>query len=102
MGKAFFVQNYKNSTFFIQCPNQHKEETGKVKKLRTAKAILDKIMWSDVKKDEFKVGYMDKEMGLIEASAYEMEMFDVKENRIKYFKRNDVIIWDRENKIDIL
>lgn len=41
-------------------------------------------------------------MGLIEASAFEMEMFDVKENRIKYFKRNDMIIWDRENKIDIL
>jgi hypothetical protein len=41
-------------------------------------------------------------MGLIKASAYQMEMFDVKENRIKYIKRNGEIIWDRENKIDIL
>ena len=73
-----------------------------MKKLRTAKAILDKILWSNLNKEEFRVGYLDKEMGLIEASAYEMEMFDVKEVRIKYFKRNDVIIWDRENKIDNL
>ena len=29
-------------------------------------------------------------------------MFDVKEAKIKYFKRNGVIIWDRENKIDYL
>lgn len=44
---------------------------------------------------------MDKDMGLIEASAFDMEKFDVKENRVKYFKRNNIIIWDRDNKIDI-
>lgn len=47
----------------------------KIVKLRTAKAILDKILWSDLNKEQYKVGYMDKDMGLIEASAIDMQKF---------------------------
>lgn len=45
---------------------------------------------------------MDKDMGLIEMTALEMQMFDVgiKEGRIKYFKKNGIVVWDREEKID--
>lgn len=69
-------------------------------KVRTAKAILDKILWSSLNKEQFKVGYMDKDMGLIEASALDMQKFDVKENRIKYVKKNNTIVWDKDHKID--
>lgn len=72
LGKSFFVQAFKDNTFYIQCLNQQKEEPDKKKKLRTAKTILNKILWSSLNKDEFKVGYIDNEFGLIEASAYEM------------------------------
>lgn len=44
---------------------------------------------------------MDKDMGLIEASALDMQKFDVKQNRIKYFKKNNTIVWDKDNKIDL-
>ena len=59
LGKSFFVQAFKENTFYIQCLNQHKEEPDKKKKLRTAKTILNKILWSNLNKDEFKVGYID-------------------------------------------
>lgn len=44
---------------------------------------------------------MDKDMGVIETSAIDMQKFDVKQNRIKYFKRNGTIVWDRDSKIDL-
>jgi hypothetical protein len=40
-------------------------------------------------------------MGLIETNMFNMIKFDVKENTIKYFKKNNVIVWDRDNKIDM-
>lgn len=72
------IQTYKDVIFVIQCPNQQREEPNRMKRLRTAKAVLDKILWSSLNKEEFKVGYMDKDMGLIEASAVDMQKFDVK------------------------
>jgi hypothetical protein len=48
------------------------------RKLRTAKAVLDKILWCNLNKDEFKVGYVDKKMGLIETNLINMSKFDVK------------------------
>ena len=95
LGKAFFVQTFKDLTFYVQCPNQQKEEPDKKKKLRTAKTILNKILWSSLNKDDFTVGYVDNEFGLIEMSAGDLELFDVKEGRVKYFKKNGMIIWDR-------
>ena len=43
---------------------------------------------------------MDKDMGLIETTILELKTFDYNENRIKYMKKGNQIVWDRENKID--
>lgn len=39
-------------------------------------------------------------MGLIETTMLELKTFDYNENRIKYIKKANQIVWDRENKID--
>jgi hypothetical protein len=43
---------------------------------------------------------MDKDMGLIETTILELKTFDYNENRIKYLKKTNQIVWDRDNKID--
>ena len=45
-GKAFFVAAFKDYTFVIQCPVQQTFEPVKQKKLRTSKAVIDKILWA--------------------------------------------------------
>jgi hypothetical protein len=100
LGKAFHVQTYKDFVFVIQCPVQSMQEPQRVKKLKTAKAVMDKILWSNLNKEDFRVGYIDKNMGLVETNPFNIERFDVKDNAIKYFKKNNTIVWDRENKID--
>jgi hypothetical protein len=96
-GKAFLIGPFKDTGFFIQCPSQKQFEPSKEKKLRTAKMILNKIIWSysEESHENYRVGYLDKDMGLIEASIYELKKFDFIENRIKYIKKKGVIAWDR-------
>ena len=70
---------FKDYTFIIQCPDQNKFEPVKQKKLRTAKAVIDKIMWGGSKdKNEYMIGLVDKEMGTIEVSPMQIQTFDYK------------------------
>ena len=64
--------------------------------------VLNKIIWSlgAEEQEVYKVGYMDKDMGLIETTILELKTFDYNETRIKYMKRGGLVVWDRENKID--
>ena len=95
------VQAYKDHTFIIQCPDQQKFEPVKQKKLRTAKAVIDKILWGGLsQKSEYKIGIIDKDMGTIEVTPMQIQTFDYKEARVRYIKLNGGVVWDRENKID--
>ena len=78
-GKAFFVEAFKDFTFIIQCAEQNKFEPVKQKKLRPAKAVIDKILWTgQVERAEFKIGYNDKDMGTIEVTVLHLQTFDYK------------------------
>lgn len=76
-GKAFYVQAYKDYTLIIQCPGQNKFQPIKQKKLRTAKAVIDKILWAGPRdKSEYKIGVADKDMGTIEVTLLQIQTFD--------------------------
>lgn len=102
-GKAFFVESFKDHVFYVQCPGQNKFEPTKQKKLRTSKAIIDRILWDEsLDKQEFRVGLIDKDMGTIEVTLSQIQAFDYKETSIRYVKRNKAVVWDRDSKIDHL
>ena len=53
------------------------------------KAVLDKIEWDpNLNKSEYKIGYLDKYMGLLDVTVDEYLKSEIKEHRIAYFKRN--------------
>ena len=89
--------------FYIQCPGQNKFEPTKQKKLRTSKAIIDRILWDEsLNKAEFRIGLIDKDMGTIELTLFQIQAFDYKDSSIRYVKRNKAVVWDRDSKIDHL
>lgn len=59
--------------------------------------VLSKIIWSlgTEEQELYKVGYIDKDMGLIETTILELKSFDYNENRIRYIKKGSQIVWDR-------
>lgn len=87
----------------MQCAGQSNLEPVKQKKLRTSKAVLDRILWDDnLDKTEFRIGLIDKDMGTIEVSTYQIQTFDYKESSIRYIKKRGQLVWDRDSKIDYL
>ena len=60
IGKELFIQTYKTSSCNAQ--EYHQETNEKFKKMRTAKNNLDKMLWPNVNKEDFKVVCMEKEM----------------------------------------
>ena len=70
---------FKDYTFIIQCPLQQTFEPVKQKKLRTSKAVIDKILWAGpLDKNDFKIGIIDKDMGTIEVSLMQIQAFEYK------------------------
>jgi uncharacterized protein (UPF0248 family) len=73
-------------------------------KLRPAKDVLNRLRYDptcDI--DDYVIGYIDREAGILEKSIPSFENFD-QEDHIAYFKQvsKDRIIWDRAKKIDRL
>ncbi len=70
------MESFKDYVFYIQCPDQNRFEPTKQKKLRTSKAIIDRILWDDsLSKTDFKIGIIDKDMGTIEVSLFQIQAF---------------------------
>ncbi len=73
-------------------------------KFNGANLIFDRILWDKaLDKSEFKVGYEDRFLGIMEVPFSDFAgVSDIPSHRIKYFKRNGEIVWDRVKKINIL
>lgn len=79
------------------------EGSEKKEKLRTAGYILDRIHWDpNLQEEEFRIGYEDRFLGIVEIEFEEFmsKSAEIKEHRIKYFKKKGKIVWDRTQKID--
>jgi len=81
------------------------ETTAVNKPLGSAEDVFNKIMW-DPKYEStlFTVGYLDRFTGIMELrfDKFKNNPDQIPFHRIYYFKLNDKIVWDRENKINYI
>jgi Protein of unknown function (DUF504). len=74
-------------------------------KFRGADKIYHRILWDEsLNKSEFVVGYEDRFEGIIEEPFENFEVLkeDIPFHRIRYFKRNGEVVWDRRIKLNKL
>ena len=92
---------------------QETEEDQSTKKvaMRQATDVISRILWDpDLPSEEFKVGYLDRFVGIMEKpfSAFSWEdissvgasVLAVPKHRIQYFKYRDEIVWDKRCQMD--
>jgi uncharacterized protein (UPF0248 family) len=84
------------------------EEDEKVK-LKGADIIFQRIKWDEaIDKKEVIIGYLDRFKGIMEINFNDFKGVheDYKEgiplHRIRYYKINNKIVWDREKRVDLL
>jgi hypothetical protein len=85
------------------------KETGRLKKkqrLRTSQDVYNRIMWDTARYDpaSFVIGYLDRFDGMMEIALDEFVPIDkggdIAYHRVYYFRQGDVVVWDRNNRID--
>ena len=88
-----------------------KDEGEKKVPMRTADDVISRILWDpDLPSDEFKIGYLDRFVGIIEKpfSLFSWEdlatvginVLAVPKHRIQYFKFRNEIVWDKRSQMD--
>jgi len=85
----------------------HSNDSEVKKGLRTSEDVYNRIKWDpDFDKSEFIIGYEDRFVGIMEAQFSTFKCDDVTHeefvpwHRVQYFKRNDIIVWDRKTRKD--
>lgn len=64
---------------------------------------MDQIQWdTNLKKEDFSVGYTSRYEGTLECGFEQFIKSDVKENSILYFKKGGKLVWDKKTRLDIL
>lgn len=85
------------------------KETGRLKKkqrLRTSQDVYNRIMWDTGRYDpaSFVIGYLDRFDGMMEIALDEFVPIDkggdIAYHRVYYFRQGDVVVWDRNKRID--
>ncbi|CAI8021691.1 Leukocyte receptor cluster member 9, partial [Geodia barretti] len=89
-------------------------ETGDGEKkapMRTSEEVISRVLWDpDLPSEEFKVGYLDRFLGIMEKpfSSFSWEdlatvgnnVLAVPKHRIQYFKYREEIVWDKRSQFD--
>jgi poly(A) polymerase len=74
-------------------------------KMATSREIIDRLFW-DVRLNRhvFVVGFQDRQFrGILEKSLVEwMTQSDIPEHRVRYIRCDNAIVWDRENRLDLV
>jgi len=77
--------------------------SGEKGKMKAGDKVLHDILWNPrFQSEDFIVGYMDRFLGILELSATEFNSTDIPRHRIKYFKKNGQIVWDRRTRLDLM
>ena len=97
--------------------NEHDNDHVKRSSMKTVEDVISRIEWDDhLDKRYFRVGYMDRFLGLQEKSFNDFDfkidlasisdqhsnILAIPKHRIKYFKYKNEIIWDKETRIDLM
>jgi len=87
--------------------NTSNETEKKRPHMRTSEDVFNRIKWdTEYNSEEYKVGYEDRFVGLMECEFTLWESRDVTEetfipwHRVVYFKRGEEIVWDRRIRLD--
>jgi len=87
------------------------DATQKLPSMKTAKDVTNRLLWDkSLPTDSFTIGYLDRFRGILEKpfsefswediASVDFDVFTVPQHRIQYFKYQDVIVWDKRNRID--
>ncbi|XP_070580897.1 leukocyte receptor cluster member 9-like [Ptychodera flava] len=80
--------------------------------MKTADDVISRILWDkSVPAKHFSVGYLDRFLGIIENSfsafdwtnhlaSLDHQVLAIPRHRIHYFKYKDVIVWDKNTRLD--
>ena len=97
----------KKSVLVTDNNNDENKDDAK-KKLKGADLIFQRIKWdTNINKDQIIIGYLDRFLGVKDIKFNDFkgvheDKDGVPFHRIRYFKINEKIVWDRENRIDLL
>jgi len=113
--------NHATNTPLIPAQNPPKttqvDEDIKKNSMKTADDVISRIEWDDrLDKRYFRVGYIDRFLGLQEKSFNDFDfkvdlstisdrhssILAIPKHRIQYFKYNNEIIWDKETRTDLM
>lgn len=84
---------------------EESEVTKKYARFRGADKIYHRILWDEkFNKNDFIIGYEDRFEGIIEESfeVFETLKEDIPFHRIRFFKKNGEIVWERKTKTNKL
>lgn len=96
-----------------ECDNENIKKTS----MKTAEDVISRIEWDErLDKRFFRVGYVDRFLGLQEKSFTDFDfkvdlstisdrhsnILAIPKHRIQYFKYNNEIIWDKETRTDLM
>lgn len=87
------------------------KQDSKLPPMRTASDVIHRIMWdTQLRKEHFNVGYVDRFVGVVEKCFTEFSWEDIAsvdfntlaipKHRINYFKYNGVKVWDKHERLD--
>jgi len=107
------VLNQQKSPQPDECDNEHNKKSS----MKTAEDVISRIEWDErLDKRFFRVGYVDRFLGLQEKSFTDFDfkvdlstvsdrhsnILAIPKHRIQYFKYNNEIIWDKETRTDLM
>jgi len=70
-------------------------------RFRPSEDVYNRIKWdTELSQDDFIIGYEDRFVGDMEIPFAEFGDTEIPLHRIRYFKKNDEVLWDRRRKID--
>ena len=86
-------------------------KSSKKASMKTSMDVINRILWDEALPTEhFVVGYLDRFIGIIERkfsdfswediSSVDYDVLAIPKHRIHYFKYKNVVIWDKNERLD--
>jgi len=88
---------------YVEKPKGSDESNEKKQRMRTAVEVYNRLKWDeDLDRSTFLIGYEDRFLGIMEVPFDEFDTSEIPFHRIRLYKRNSIVVWDREQRIDAL
>lgn len=79
------------------------QEEQKRKHLRPSDEIISRIKWDDSYDEKLlTIGYLDRFVGVLRCNLEEFEVGDIPYHRIVFLEYDNILVWDRESKLDLI